>query len=703
MQTTFFARRPLALSAHLLCLSLAAFPLLSQAQQSAAKPFTLPTEATSAGSEKLDRVVTTGNPLRSADLAQPVDVLSGDALILRRGSTLGETLDGLPGVGATYFGPNSNRPTIRGLDGDRVRVLSNSGSSVDASSLSFDHAVPMDPLVVERVEVLRGAAVLLYGGNAVGGVVNTLDNRIPRKSLGSFGGAAELRLGGAASERNAALLLEGGTGEGKDGFAWHADLSGRRAGDQATPRFSSVDGLSSHVRNSASDSHGGALGASYVFANGFAGLSLDDYRSDYGVTVEPDIKIKMQRQRLAAAGEWRAGEDKNALLQRLSWQLSRSDYEHKEIEGSGEIGTVFKSRGNDLRLEAEHRAFGPVHGVLGLQWEKSDFSALGEEALVPSSRTQNGAVFLLEQYDAGPLTLSAGARAESVRVDSDGDAADAAEPKFGAASTRQFKPHSFSLSGSYALNTVLPGLSLNLNLNSTERAPMFYELHANGVHVASGAFERGDANLGLEKAKGVDLGLQWKTANQLLRLNVYQTRFSSYIALDATGEAHIEPGADALPVYAFKSVPALLHGFELEGRWTLPAQWLPGAVLNLSAQLDGVRGENRATGEALPRLAPLRATFGLDAQQGAWSGRLEWRLAARQDRVPELDKPTAGYGIVKLSLARQFMLGNSDALWYLKLDNLANKLAYSASSVPTIRELSPLAGRSLHTGVQVRF
>ncbi|MBB4841512.1 iron complex outermembrane receptor protein [Paucibacter oligotrophus] len=703
MQTTFFARRPLALGAHLLCLSLATLPLISAAQQSAASPAVLPAEATSAGTSKLERVITTGNPLRSADLAQPADVLSGDALILRRGATLGETLDGLPGVGASYFGPNSNRPTIRGLDGDRVRMLSNSGSSVDASSLSFDHAVPLDPLLVEKVEVLRGAAALLYGGNAVGGVVNTLDNRIPRKALGSFGGAAELRLGGASGERNAALLLEGGTGEGRDGLAWHADLSGRRAGDQLTPRFSSVDGSSRHVRNSASDSHGGALGASYVFANGFAGLSLDDYRSEYGVTVEPDIKIKMQRQRLAAAGEWRAGEDKSALLQRLGWQLSRSDYEHKEIEGTGEVGTVFKSRGNDLRLEAEHRAFGPVRGVLGLQWEKSDFSALGEEALVPSSRTQNSAVFLLEQYEAGPLSLSAGARAEAVRVDSDGDAADAAEPKFGAASRREFKPRSFSLSGSYALNSVAPGLSLNLNLNSSERAPMFYELHAKGVHVASGAFERGDANLGLEKARGLDLGLQWKTAGQLLRLNVYQTRFSSYIALDATGETHAEPGAEALPVYAFKSVPALLKGFELEGRWTLPAQWLPGALLNLSAQLDGVRGENRATGEALPRLAPLRATFGLDAQQGAWSGRLEWRLAARQDRVPVLDKPTAGYGIVKLSLARQFMLGSSDALWYLKLDNLTNKLAYSAASVATIRDLSPLAGRSLHTGVQVRF
>ncbi|MEL4178992.1 TonB-dependent receptor [Roseateles sp. PN1] len=711
MRTKTFARRPLAVGASLLCLagfsSFIAAPAL--AQQGPVAPNGSATAAAVAGNaasaEKLDRVVLTGNPLRAGELTQAVDVLQGDALILRRASSLGETLDGLPGVASTYFGPNSNRPTIRGLDGDRVRMLSNSGSSVDASSLSFDHAVPLDPLVVDRIEVLRGAAALLYGGNAIGGVVNTLDNRIPRKAQAGLSGAAELRLGGAAAERSGAVVLDGGTGTGTgtSGFAWHADLAARRASDLRTPEFTSEDGLSKQVRNSAADSHGGALGGSYVFSNGYAGVSVDDYRNDYGVTVEPDVKIKMQRQRLAAAGEWRASEgDTAALLQRLSWQLSRSNYEHKEVEGSGEVGTVFKSVGHDLRLEAQHGALGPVHGMVGVQWEKSDFSAEGAEALVPSSKTENAAIFVLEQYESGPFSLSLGGRLESVRIESAGDAA-GAEPRFGPAVTQRYKPRSASLSASYRLPQIAQGLSLNANLNSTERAPMFYELHANGVHVASGAYERGDASLGLEKAKGVDLGLQWKTAEHLLRLNVYQTRFSSYIALDATGEPEIED----MPVYAFKSVPATLKGFELEGRWTLPAAMSAfagaGTVLSLSAQLDGVRGENRATGEALPRLAPLRASFGLDAQSGLWSGRLEWRLSARQDRVPSLDTPTAGYGLLKASIARQFMLGQSDALWYLKLDNITNKLAYSATSVATIRELSPMAGRSLHTGVQVRF
>ncbi|MDC8771404.1 TonB-dependent receptor [Roseateles albus] len=706
MHSHIFTQRALALGASLLCLSLSAWAQEAVPQAASMKE--------QGQSEKLGKVVLTGNPLRQQELAQPSNVLDGDALILRRGSTLGETLEGLPGLSSSYFGPNSNRPTIRGLDGDRVRMLSNSGASVDASSLSFDHAVPLDPLVIERIEVLRGAAALLYGGNAIGGVVNTIDNRIPRQAPlgdGGLSGATELRLGGAAAERNGAMVLEGGDKR----FVWHADASARRAQDLRVPSFT-ADGVTAQVvRNSASDSHGAALGGSLLFANGFAGLSVDDSRNNYGVTVEPDVTVEMQRQRLSAAGEWRFDAKETppkeaALVQRLSWSMGSTRYEHREVEGTGAVGTIFKSRGKDLRVELEHAKLGPLHGVIGLQLEDSDFSALGAEALVPSTSTRNGAVFVLEQFSSGPLALSAGARLESVRVDSRGDeAANGGEERFGAPSRRSFSPHSLSLGGSYKLlgeagtaNTATShGLSLTANLNSTERAPMFYELHANGVHVASGAFERGDAQLRTESALGLDLGLVWQGSQEMLRLNVFRTRFSRYIALDATG-AQIEADGQSLPEYAFKSVPALMQGFELEGRMDLP-QLRSGAKLSLTAQLDAVRGENRDSGEALPRLAPLRASLGLDAQQDQWSGRFELRAAARQDRVPALDRPTAGYAIVKLSLARQFRFAGTDGLWYLKLDNLGNKLAYSASSVATIRDLSPLPGRSAHTGVQLRF
>jgi len=637
-----------------------------------------------APAESLDKVVVTGNPLKSQVLAQPSDSLGGDQLVLTRAANLGDTLQGLPGVAATNFGPNASRPSIRGLDGDRVRILSNSGASVDASNLSFDHGVAIDPLVIDKVEVLRGAAALLYGGNAVGGVVNTLDNRIPRNFTPGMTGAAELRLGGATRDKSGAVVLDGGMGQPHSGFGWHVDLSGRDASDQATPRFDSDGESRTSVRNSAARSHGGAVGGSVFFQGGFAGVSVDDFHTNYGTTAEEDVTIRMQRQRIATAGEWATAD---GPIHRVRWQLSRNRYEHQEVEGTGEVGTTFKSTGTDGRLEVEHAALGPVKGLFGLQTEQLNFSALGEEAFVPSTRTRNTGVFLLEQAKLAGVDWSAGARTEHVTVDSDGG------DRFGAAQSKRFSPVSLALSGVYPLSEAW---SLSANLNRTQRAPAYYELFANGLHLASAAFERGDANLGLERSKGADLGIKWEGDGSHVHVNVYETRFSNYIALQATGEMADNDG-ESVPVYNFQAVPARLRGIEFEGRWQLhPA-------IALLSQLDAVRGDNRATGEPLPRLAPLRAMLGLEAKQGDWSGKLEWRGAARQTRVAQFDTPTPGYGTVRLSLARQLHWGQTDALWYLKLDNLANKLAYNATAVPTIRDLAPQAGRSASTGLQIRF
>ena len=641
--------------------------------------------------ESLDKVVVTGNPLKSQVLAQPSDSLGGDQLVLTRAANLGDTLQGLPGVAATNFGPNASRPSIRGLDGDRVRILNNSGASVDASNLSFDHGVAIDPLVIDKVEVLRGAAALLYGGNAVGGVVNTLDNRIPRTLINGLSGAAEVRLGGASHDKSGAVVLDGGSGQAHAGWGWHVDLAGRDAGDQATPRFSSPTDTGSEsrtsVRNSAAQSHGGSVGGSVFFQGGFAGVSVDDFHTNYGTTAEADVTIRMQRQRVATAGEWATAD---GPIHRVSWQLSRNRYEH--VEMSGDVaGTTFKSTGTDGRVEVEHAALqtplGPVKGLVGLQTEALDFSALGEEAFVPSTRTRSTGVFVLEQARAGGVDWSAGARTERVTVDSDGG------DRFGAAQQRRFRPTSMALSGVYPLSSAW---SLSANLNRTERAPAYYELFANGLHLASAAYERGDPTLGLEHSKGVDVGLKWEGDGSHVHVNVYETRFANYIALQATG-AMADNDGQAVPVYVFTAVPARLRGVEFEGRWQL------NPAIALLSQLDAVRGDNRATGEPLPRLVPLRAMLGLEAKQGEWSGKLEWRGAARQTRVAEFDTPTAGYGTVRLSVARQLRWGQTDALWYLKLDNLANKLAYNATAVPTIRDLAPQAGRSASTGLQVRF
>lgn len=629
--------------------------------------------------DALPPVVVTGNPLRSTQADAWAQRLSGDALAARRTGTLGATLDGLPGVSASAFGPHASRPVLRGLDGDRLRILSNGGSAFDAASLSPDHAVALDPLVVEAIEWVRGPAALLYGGNALGGVVNALDNRVPK---GSRGAAFETRLGGAGQERQAAAVLDGGPADGA-GLAWHADLSQRRSEAQRSPRFEYEGETYQRLRNSDGEQRAAALGVGWVGPQGFAGFSVDDFDAEYGVTAEPDVRIRMQRQRLGHEGEWRSD---SGLWRTLRWQAARTRYGHDELEGDGQAGTQFRLRGSDARLELEHQPLGPLRGVLGLQWEAQRFSALGDEAFVPSTRTAQKALFLMESWQQGAWSWSAGARTERVRQHSEGDG-DSLEARFGPAQTRRFTPRNLALQAAWQASA---SWRVQAQLTHAERAPTHYELFANGRHAATAAFERGDASLNTEQAQGQELALVHAAGGLRLQLNLHRQRFARFIALEGTGERVEDEGED-FPVQAFQSVPARLQGFELQAsqRWQTD-----GSTWTLSASLDQTRGVNRATGAPLPRLAPQRLQLGLQWRHGAWAASLDGRHVARQTRFGADDGPTPGYRWWDLGLGYAFTLGGHAVQVALKGQNLGNALAYNAVTVATLRGLAPLPGRN---------
>lgn len=653
-----------------------------------AQPLTEPTQS----------VVITGNPFRRADPIQPVTTLSGEALVLRRASTLGDTLDGLPGVSGTGFGPNSSRPVIRGLDGDRVRLLDNGVATIDASSLSFDHAPTIDPLVVERLEVLRGPAALLYGGNASGGVVNAIDNRIPRQRLDGLIGRAEVRLGGAASERSAAAVIEGGQGA----WAWHADVFRRSNGDLRVPRYVPIDDgsalePSNRVRNSAAQTHGAAVGAAWLGDHGRFGLSLDSYRNHYGVTADPDVTIRMRRERLGMAAQRQLA----GPFAEVSVNLSSTRYQHDEVEGSGAIGTHFASRGHDVRVELTQRSAGAWRGISGLQLDRLQFAAQGEEAFVPSTQTRSAAWFTLQELDIGPSVLSAGARAQRMRVSSLGDASDAAEVQFGAASSRGFSPLSLALSGSHRLT---PEWTLTAALGRTERAPTYYELFANGVHVATGAYERGDVNQLIERSRHVEAGLRWARAGHEIKAQIHSMKFANFIALDATGASvNVEDeNGNIVPVpeFAFRGVPARFSGYELESRTRLAQS--PWRV-DLTAGMDHLHARNLRTGEPLPRIAPMRVNLGLELQRESMRWGAGVRHLRAQREVPTFDTATGAATLVNAWWSWRQALGTAQALWFVKLDNLGDKLAYNAVAIQTIRGLSPLPGRSIAAGLRVNY
>ena len=634
-------------------------------------------------------IVITGNPLGRDTTTVPVHSLGRADLLERGQNTLGETLNGLPGVSSTFFGPNASRPIIRGLDGDRIRVLSNSAASLDASALSYDHAVPLDVLSTDRVEVLRGPAALLYGGSAVGGVVNVIDNRIPRAPVLGVLGKAQLQVGTGNDERSLAGLLEAG----HERLALHVDGFDRRTGDVRVPIALDCEkpGSPTNARricNSASQSRGGALGVSTFWGDGYLGASVNTHQSDYGTVAEDEVTIGMKTTRYALEGQVR---QLPGLFQSVKARLSHTDYQHTEFEGA-EVGTVFANKGQDLRLEAQHRPVAGWQGVWGVQAESSRFSAVGDEAFAPLSRTRSQAFFVHEERSTSWGQVTAGARWESVRVESLGNPGlDRFDEGIG---SKKFTPLSMAAGAVFPLST---SWLMTGHAALTQRAPKDYELFANGPHLATQAWEIGNKELGLEKSKSLDVGVQWKAGPHSFNVTGFVSHFSNFIGLMNTAEVQ-----DDLPVQRYLGVKAQFTGLEASGRQRL---WQGASTFDLEWRADSVRATNNSTGEPLPRISPMRVGATLIHGRGPWRAKLGADWHAAQKRVPNGSVATEAYTLVNASVSYRQKLDTMALNWFARLDNATDQLAYSASSILTSTAFgkSPLPGRSFKLGVQATF
>ena len=648
---------------------------------------------------ELQPQVITGNPLGSSQLASPTTVLEGDDLTLQQQGSLGETLNKQPGVSSSYFGPGASRPIIRGLDGDRIRILRNGVGALDASSLSYDHAVPLDPVNVERIEIVRGPAALLYGGNAIGGVVNTFDNRIPTEAINGIQGAGELRYGGADTTRSSAGKLEAGDGT----FALHLDANARQFNDLKIPGYArdrhapegedDSDQKKGRLSNSSGRQDGGAVGGSYTWDDGYAGISYSNYDSNYGSPAEDDVRIRMKQDHYAFASEIR---NLQGLFSSLKLNAGYTDYEHREIEG-GEVGTTFKNKGYEARVEARHVPIGPLNGVIGAQVNRNEFSALGEEAFVPQTDTTTGALFILEELQATErLKLSLGGRLEHTVVDPNAKG----NERFEAAdNSKRFTAGSLS---SGAVFTLTPIWSLAATLGYTERAPTFYELYANGAHVATGTYELGNPNLSKEKAVSSDLALRFDNGTHNGSVGVFYSHFSNYIGLLGTGRTlndEGEPDASGIPEYTYSGVRARFVGFEAKDHWKLGENAYGKFALELSG--DYTRATNLDTGESLPRIAPLRLSSGLLWELNRWQARVDVEHASNQGRVPDNESGTNGYTTLGASAGYNFTVGGSQWLAFVKGDNLTDQTVRYASSI--LRDIAPAPGRSVEVGLRTTF
>lgn len=668
----------------------------------------------------LDELFVTGSPTESTlfELVQPASVLSGQDLQLKLQPTLGETLDGQPGVSSTSFGPGASRPIIRGLGEDRVRILQNGTSVLDVSNVSPDHAVASDPLSLRSIEVVRGPAALLYGPNTIGGVVNIIDDRIQEETFDSRypRGSFTTMLGSADSLE----AYSGAATFGKGPFVFHIDAFTRETSDLEIPGFARSERLRTlsplppgeaeaygTLPNSGTESAGAGLGVSYIWDQGYFGVSYSGVDSLYGTVAEPDVTIDLRQRRWDARG---ALYEPAPWIKELDFKFGYSDYQHTEFEGALP-GTDFLIEGYNGRIELTHQPLGIVEGAFGIESQANEFSALGDEAFLPSVDTRINSLFVFEEIPLGKLRLQFGARFDHQTNDTEPN------PTFGPGKKRDFD--AFSTSAGLVYNPT-DNYALALSVAYTQRPPTYVELFADGPHVATGTYEIGDLNLGTEDSFSIDLSLRKKAGWVTGSASAFYYHFDNFVSLSSAGANFVDPdNGDIIPIYAYSAVGATFTGAEIETTFHLiepaiaevpsdtdsPLNSSPSSSsdrqLDLTLRADYVHAENRDTGGALPRIPPFRASASLDFQQGNWDARIEGQYAAHQDRHDPNELPTDSSFVINAALSYNILLGDIDSTFFIKGVNLTNEEIRQSTSI--LKDIAPLAGRGVVAGVRVDF
>ncbi len=668
------------------------------------------TYAQESADEPIDELVVRAHPLSAENLAQPVSTLSGDALERALAPSIAETLRNIPGVHSSSFGQAVGRPVIRGLGGARVKTMEDRIDSMDVSVSSPDHLTTIEPFTAESIEVLKGPSTLLYGSGAIGGVVDVHTGRIPHAVPEKLSAKAEIRTADNANHRTGAASIQAGAGT----FALHLDAFYRDADEYDIPGFAESAALRAleeleggeeeegeeeeafgTLPGSQLETRGGSVGVSHVGDRGFLGVAVSTYEADYGLPgghgheheeeesgaeeeeEEGNPVLDLSQTRIDAE----AGLDAPfAGFSSLNLRLGFNDYEHTEVEGNGEAGTVFATEALEGRLELTHEPLWGIEGATGIQVSTRDFSALGEEAFVQPVDTQTLGIFYVGQRDFGGTGLEFGLRYEHVEHD----------PTDGLSRT-------FDL-GAASLGLIQPlegGWTFSAQLDYSNRAPVAEELYSDGAHLATQSFEIGDPFLEEERATNVSASLRYEQDALRFSLNAYYTDFSDFIYEAATG-AEIEE----LPVLQWQQADASFRGVEVDVGWEA-LNWQDG-TLTLNAGFDVVRtrldaGEN----ENLPRIPPQRWRVGTVLSWQDFLAEVAWSRVDSQDDTAFGELPTEAYNDLRVHLGYGFNLGDSRLEVFLAGRNLTDDEQRYHTSF--IKDFAPQPGRTIEAGVTLRL
>ncbi len=617
------------------------------------------------------------------------------------GVSIADVLSAAPGVSKRSFGPGSGRPIIRGFDGDRVLVMQDGVRTGDLSSQSGDHGVSIDAASLDRLEVVKGPATLLFGSNAIGGVVNAISPQDAFRVspfVGSLGGATF-----DAGSADASVGLNGSLQYGRGGWTLWTGGGARRAGDYDAPSMT--------IANSASRLANGRLGVGYVGPNNFFSLGGTIEDSRHGVPFaglfhghgdgDEDAEIDIASSRWdvrADAGRRHLG---GAFLDSAKLTLAHTAYTHDEIEvegGSETLGTQFNNATTTVRAELAQKRIGRVTGRLGAEFLRRDFEAIGVEALAPPTLQHSLAAFVYEEADFGRFRLQFGARAERATYDpgarpegeghdhgDEGEGEEAHEPP-------PVRDRAFTaLSGSLGLHADLGDTgAFVVNLSGASRAPALEELYNFGPHVGNLAFEVGNPDLRIERTVGLDVSLRSRAARVQGEVNVFAYGISNFVFLDLTDEL-----VDGLREARFVQADARFVGAEIAGSADLHPR------LHLHTSASYVRAQLTGTSEALPRIPPLSARVELDIPVGGFKIGPEFVFTAAQNRVFRTETRTPGSTVVNLSASYLLARGHATHTFALKAYNLTNETWRLHTSF--IKDLAPEIGRGVKVTYSVKF
>ena len=663
-------------------------------------------DAAPAAADADKAIVITGKRRRD-DVLGDVSVLGGEALARDVRPTIGETLIKQPGVSAAGSGPNVAKPVLRGLSGDRIRILTDGIGSLDVSSSSSDHAVAINPLTAQSIEILHGPAALVFGSSAIGGVINVIDARIPRRvpevpigaqGLFGYGSAANERVvsGAINVPITAHIVAHADASWTKNddletgGYLLAKPLR-RQAAASADPDIRGLADLKGRLPNSDGRTFEVAGALAYVDGGLNIGASVSRHTAYYGVPIRFSLNPEIEAEATHLDVHQTRYDARAEIPLRGSFRQVRvrggySDYRHSEIGGDGAIATTIFSKGGEARVDLEQRdkasGWGGASGIQTLDIKQR---AVGEEQFVPPTHVRSFGIFTVQHLERGPFRVEAGVRFERNLLDA------SASPVVGNPDLKRgFSTLSLSAGGRYELSRQW---SIGLNFARSQRAPSAEELFANGPHGGNASFQIGDPDLTIEKSIGFEATIKHSSRNLNLNATVYSSRFSNFLFEAPTGETR-----DNLPVYQTLQGKATYSGFEVEADAKL-GQW-GGIEWGVEGIADATKATVKGFGPA-PLIPPLRLLGAVTGKRGAVDGRIELEHDWAHRRTAPVEYDTAGFTLVNASVNWTPFEARPELRLGLAANNIFDAEARRSTSL--LKDYAPIAGRDVRVTASFRY